>query len=86
MNQETNENQLTPFDVTESVISLYVDDTKLGAVIRGERDRERFQESKDRLEKWSKDWQLLFNVTVRLCTAGGTMQGTATPWEGGRWR
>ena len=42
---------MTPFEVTDSVISLYVDDTKWGVVIREERDRERFQESINRLER-----------------------------------
>ena len=50
-NPENLENQMTAFDITESVISLYVDDTKWGAIVRGERDRERFQESIDRL-RW----------------------------------
>ena len=30
------ENQMSPFEVTKSVISLYVENTKWGAVIRGE--------------------------------------------------
>ena len=59
---EGTENQMTPFDITKSVCSLYVDDTKWGAAVRGERDRVRFQESIDRLERWSQEWQLLFNT------------------------
>ena len=42
---------------------MYVDDTQWGAVIRGERDRVKFQEGIDRLENWSREWQLLFNVS-----------------------
>ena len=82
--QENTENQMTPFDVTEWVISLYVDDTKWGAIVRGERDRKRFQESIDRLEKWSRDWQLLFNVSKCKIMHGGRQNAGHRYTMGGR--
>lgn len=78
------ENQMTPFEVTKSVISLYVDDTKWGAVIRGERDRVRFQESIDRLENWSREWQLLFNVSKCKIMHGGRQNAGHSYTMGGR--
>ena len=78
------ENQMTPFEVTKSVISLYVDDTKWGAVIRGDRDRVKFQESLDRLEKWSREWQLLFNVSKCKIMHGGRTNAGYTYTMGGR--
>ena len=68
-------------------ISLYVDDTKWGAVIRGERDRVRFQESIDRLENWSREWQLLFNVSKCKIMHGGRQNaGHSYTMGGGSWR
>jgi ribonuclease P/MRP protein subunit RPP40 len=78
------ENQMTPFEVTKSVISLYVDDTKWGAVIRGERDRVKFQESIDRLENWSREWQLLFNVSKCKIMHGGRENAGHSYTMGGR--
>ena len=75
---------MAPFEVTKSVISLYVDDTKWGAVIRGERDRVKFQESIDRLENWSREWQLLFNVSKCKIMHGGRENAGHSYTMGGR--
>ena len=61
-----------------------MDDTKWGAVIREERDRERFQESINRLERWSKDWQLLFNVSKCKIMHGGRQNAGHRYTMGGR--
>ena len=72
------------FEVTKSVISLYVDKTKWGAVIWRKRDRVMFKESIDRLETWSRDWKLLFNVfKCKILHRGGRMLGTASQWGEG---
>ena len=45
-----------------SCFSKFADDTKWARVVVTELDRQKFQEGVDGLERWSKDWQLLFNV------------------------
>ena len=71
----------------ELVISLYMDDIKWGAVIQEERDRERFQESINRLENWSRERQLLFNVTKCKIMYGGRQNaGNTYTMGGGSWR
>nr|VZI12582.1 unnamed protein product [Spirometra erinaceieuropaei] len=42
---------------------MFADDVKLWSVIRTELDEERLQADLTRLEKWSQDWLLPFNVT-----------------------
>nr|VZI42788.1 unnamed protein product [Spirometra erinaceieuropaei] len=44
-------------------VAMFADDVKLWSVIRTELDEERLQEDLTRLEKWSQDWLLPFNVT-----------------------
>ena len=51
---------MTPFKVTKSFISLYVDETKLGAVTLYEG---RGTESVFKKEIWSTELNLLFNVS-----------------------
>nr|VZI01090.1 unnamed protein product [Spirometra erinaceieuropaei] len=52
-------------------VSMFADDVKLWSVIRTEFDEERLQADLTRLEKWSQDWLLPFNVTkcnvLRVC-------------------
>ena len=40
----------------------FADDTKLVARVRSEEDRERLRQDLIELFKWSKDWQMLFNL------------------------
>nr|VZI25408.1 unnamed protein product [Spirometra erinaceieuropaei] len=44
-------------------VAMFADDVKLWSVIRTEFDEERLQADLTRLEKWSQDWLLPFNVT-----------------------
>nr|VZI51418.1 unnamed protein product [Spirometra erinaceieuropaei] len=44
-------------------VAMFADDVKLWSVIRTEFDEERLQANLTRLEKWSQDWLLPFNVT-----------------------
>ena len=53
----------TAVDFTGSVLKKFADDTKWAMVIESEEDRSRFQLGLDNLMGWSKDWQMLFNVS-----------------------
>nr|VZI39880.1 unnamed protein product [Spirometra erinaceieuropaei] len=44
-------------------VAMFADDVKIWSVIRTEFDEERLQADLTRLEKWSQDWLLPFNVT-----------------------
>ena len=50
-------------DDASSVIKKFADDTKVVRVVETEEDRQAFQAGLDNLEKWSMDWQMLFNVS-----------------------
>ncbi len=52
---------MSAVDVLSKIISIYADDTKVGAV-KDQEDQQRLQDSLDRLYKWSVDWHLLFNL------------------------
>ena len=43
-------------------MSKFADDTKWGKVVEKEEDRHEFQEGLNNIMKWSKDWQMDFNV------------------------
>ena len=49
-------------DLTSSIIKKFADDTKVVRVVESAGDREAFQAGINKLEEWSKDWQMLFNV------------------------
>ena len=49
-------------DTSSSMMSKFADDTKWGKVVENKSDRNAFQERLDNLMKWSKDWQMEFNV------------------------
>ena len=49
-------------DTSSTVMSKFADDTKWGKVVENEDHRIEFQEGLDSLMKWSKDWQMDFNV------------------------
>lgn len=55
-------NDLDLSAVSVSIISKFADDTKLGQLIRNERDRENLQRALDELVKWSEVWGMEFNV------------------------
>ena len=62
----------TAVDLTASCLIKFADDTKWAKVVETEDDRKRFQEGVDGLEKWSKDWQLLFNISkCKIMHMGG---------------
>ena len=52
----------TAVDTVNSVMSKFADDTKWGKIVEGEQDKNSFQEGINNLVKWSKDWQMMFNV------------------------
>ena len=64
-------------DVSGSVLEKFADDTKWARVVETEEDKQKFQEGVDGLERWSKDWQLLFNA--RLYILGPRTATSATP-------
>jgi hypothetical protein len=53
-------------------------------VLRAARDRVKFQESIDRLENWSREWQLLFNVFKCKIMHGGRQNAGHSYKMGGR--
>ena len=50
-------------EVTGSFLFKFADDTKVGMVVETEEQRDILQAGIDRLELWSKDWQMLFNTS-----------------------
>ena len=50
-------------DLTQSILSLFADDTKWGRCVDRQEDRVRFQLEIDRLSEWSRIWQLHFNTS-----------------------
>ena len=43
------------------IISKFADDTKVGRVVKEDKDREALQKDLDNLMDWSEEWQMLFN-------------------------
>ena len=50
-------------DLTNSILSLFADDTKWGRCVDTQDGREKFQEGINRLELWSRTWQMQFNTS-----------------------
>ena len=50
-------------DLTNSILSLFADDTKWGRCVDTAEDAEKFQEGINRLEAWSRLWQMQFNTS-----------------------
>ena len=50
-------------DLTNSILSIFADDTKWGRCVNTAEDREKFQEGINRLEQWSRTWQMQFNTS-----------------------
>ena len=50
-------------DLTNSILSIFADDTKWGRCVNTAEDREKFQEGIKRLEQWSRTWQMQFNTS-----------------------
>ena len=50
-------------DLTNSILSLFADDTKWGRCVDSVEDTEKFQEGINRLEQWSRTWQMQFNTS-----------------------
>jgi len=48
--------------LVKSKITIFADDTKLWRKIMTEEDKKMLQEDMDKLNKWSEDWLLKFNV------------------------
>ena len=48
-------------DISESIISIFADDTRLTKVIKNEEDLENFQEDLEKLYSWAKDNNMAFN-------------------------
>ena len=48
-------------DISESIISIFADDTRLTKVIKNEEDLENFQEDLEKLYSWAKDNNMEFN-------------------------
>ena len=46
----------------EGVISKFADDTKLAKVVNNSETAVEMQEVIERIEKWSKDWGMQFNI------------------------
>ena len=49
--------------IVTSFISKFADDTKVGRVVKDEKDREELQKDLDNLMEWSVEWQMLFNAS-----------------------
>ena len=70
-------------DLTACFISKFADDTKMAGVVETEEDYRQFQPDIDGLARWSKDWQLLFNVSkCKIMHFGGTNQRFAYTMKG----
>ena len=52
----------TAAEVTGAFINKFADDTKCYQVVKTDEAKEGFQTTLDNLAKWSKDWQMLFNM------------------------
>ena len=50
-------------ELTNSILSLFADDTKWGRCVDSAEDSEKFQEGINRLEHWSRTWQMQFNTS-----------------------
>ena len=50
-------------ELTSSILSLFADDTKWGRCVDTVEDTERFQGEINRLELWSRTWQMQFNTS-----------------------
>ena len=50
-------------NIVTSFISKFADDTKVGRVVKDEKDREELQKDLDNLMEWSVEWQMLFNAS-----------------------
>ena len=50
-------------DLTSSILSLFADCTKWGRCVDTVENTERFQEGINRLEQWSRTWQMQFNTS-----------------------
>ena len=50
-------------DILNSLIKIFADDTKIYASVDSISGKEELQDSIDRLQKWSEDWQIKFNST-----------------------
>ena len=48
-------------DVTSSVLLKFADDTKVARVVECQEQRLELQNTINRLEEWSEEWQMLFN-------------------------
>ena len=49
-------------DMTSSILSLFADETKWGRCVDSVEDIQKFQEGIDRLDLWSRTWQMKFNT------------------------
>ena len=48
-------------DVTNSILLKFADDTKVARVVENQEDQAELQDTINRLEEWSREWQMLFN-------------------------
>ena len=48
-------------DVTNSILLKFADDTKVARVVENQEDQAELQNTINRLEEWSREWQMLFN-------------------------
>ena len=50
-------------DVVKQSVQMFADDTKMWSKISNRQDHVYLQEDVDKLQKWSKKWRLVFNIT-----------------------
>ena len=53
----------TALDLTSSILSIFADDTKWGRCVDSVEGFTKFQEGINRLEQWSRTWQMQFNTS-----------------------
>ena len=71
-------------EITGSLVKKFADDTKCYMVVESEDDRIKFQNMLQKLETWSSEWQMLFNMDkCHVVHAGNKNHQFGYLWGGG---